>query len=76
MEYNSKSEEIPVINGILYADGSIQHLCISCDEKHRRYIEKNSCIEEEIEESYIGISMTWEDSDYLHTVTKKNYHGQ
>lgn len=56
MKLNFQSETLPVINGILYADGSIQHLCISCDEKHRRYIEKNSCIEEEIEESYIGIS--------------------
>ena len=40
----------------MYADGKIEHLCISRDENHRRYIEKGSVIEEEIYESSIGIS--------------------
>lgn len=56
MKYNFQSETLPVINGILYADGSIEHLCISCDENHRRYIEKVSGTAEEIDESSIGIS--------------------
>ena len=56
MEYYFPSETLPVINGILYADGSIENLCISCDENHRRYIEKGSGTEEEIDESSFGIS--------------------
>lgn len=56
MKYDFQSDSLPIINGILYADGKIEHLCISCDEKHRRYIEKGLVIEEEIYESSIGIS--------------------
>ena len=56
MKYDLQSDSLPIINGILYADGKIEHLCISCDENHRRYIEKGSVIEEEIYESSVGIS--------------------
>ena len=56
MEYNLKSEKIPMINGILYSDGTIDHFCICYDEKRRRYIEKQSNAQDEIYESYIGIT--------------------
>ena len=64
MKYDLQSDSLPIINGILYADGKIEHLCISCDENHRRYIEKGSVIEEEIYESSIGISAECQSDEF------------
>lgn len=76
-EYSSKSIELPVVNGILYSDGSIEHYCICEDENFRRYIKKTKSEQNDLISTSIAVTdeQKFEDIDLMVAVGEGSWGG-
>lgn len=61
--YNKEGEFFPIINGVLYSDGSVDNYVICTDNQHRRYLESRLTSNENTIESYMTVTNEYQFDD-------------
>ncbi len=79
MNYNSRNDVLPIINGILYGNGNVQHYDININQDYKRSIKM---VQETLEEreyvkttAYINAQMECEDMDMRFFIGEGSYGG-
>ncbi len=79
INYNSRSDVLPIINGILYGNGKVQHYDIQFDHNYKRSIKMVQATLEEREyvktTAYINARMECEDMDIRFFIGEGSYGG-
>ncbi len=77
--YNSRNDELPIINGILYGNGDVQHYAIKADQDYKRSIEM---VQDTLEEreyvkttAYINAQIECGDMDMRFVIGEGSYGG-
>ena len=77
--YSSRSDALPIINGILYGNGNVQYYDINVDQDDKRSIKMVQAILEEREyvktTAYINAQMECEDMDIRFFIGEGSYGG-
>lgn len=59
LSYLAKHDEHPVVNGILFPDGTVEHYEICTDRQHRRFLQKETAPADSMQYSFFGINRTY-----------------